>query len=353
MAALVFVETLIQSSVLALLLSSWHLCTFHIGLYWMISSQQRYRNGVCYLVAVNILLLSVAFLYIHLSSFRKSHGVARYPLPDKYQLTEPYLCINIHGDFATCERGSCAGQWKPPRTHHCSVCGACRSDFDHHCPWVGNCVTLPRLKAFVLMLSLVFLGFIVGVMPIASKLLDQISLALLVSRTDEWAKETWWNWTPAWIFFGGPFGRYFIGTAIGYRILKEARDNLDSTNNQIINQPHFRVVVIVGLTSIFAIFALVLAAFTLRRILRGETTLSTLPPTSSRSTSIIEVHPLKPGERPLDLGIVKNWNTFLSYPLFNPRRTSLYIWPRLNPTVLRRIRSSKRLNTSPSINTQE
>ena len=38
---------------------------------------------------------------------------------------------------------------KPPRTHHCSVCGKCVMRMDHHCPWTGNCVGVMNHKYFI------------------------------------------------------------------------------------------------------------------------------------------------------------------------------------------------------------
>lgn len=52
---------------------------------------------------------------------------------------------------------------KPERTHHCSICKTCIVKYDHHCPWLNQCVGLYNERYFMMFLFWLSFGCMVVV----------------------------------------------------------------------------------------------------------------------------------------------------------------------------------------------
>jgi len=53
---------------------------------------------------------------------------------------------------ATATASAATAPYKPPRSHHCRVCGVCRLRMDHHCHFAAACVGHRNYRAYLLLL---------------------------------------------------------------------------------------------------------------------------------------------------------------------------------------------------------
>lgn len=81
--------------------------------------------------------------------------------------------------------------YRPYKTTHCKFCGSCVLAFDHHCPWVGNCIGKRNYSSFffflfyltlLILFSLIVCIVLIGVSKPDSQFNVSISSSNLENR---------------------------------------------------------------------------------------------------------------------------------------------------------------------------
>ncbi|GBE59449.1 DHHC zinc finger domain-containing protein [Babesia ovata] len=117
-------------------------------------------------------LLVVEFFVMTLSNpgvLKKKHFPAQAynHLTGAYRQVAPqrFLEIQINGQVISTKYCVTCHIYRPPRTVHCSSCGGCVLRYDHHCPYVGNCIgfnNYRRFYCFVVTCCLYYLAMLVS-----------------------------------------------------------------------------------------------------------------------------------------------------------------------------------------------
>ena len=116
------------------------------------------------LIIIQITLFTMT-LVLHLSALCKDPGYLKspkgVPFMEMMKIFDPVLLC------ADCE------VVRTDRSRHCSICNKCVERFDHHCPWINNCVGLDN-HGF-------FMGFLLSMMALLTT-----TLISLIMNFDCW-----------------------------------------------------------------------------------------------------------------------------------------------------------------------
>eukprot|EP00747_Dinoflagellata_sp_TGD_P044787 gnl/TRDRNA2_/TRDRNA2_143467_c0_seq1.p1 gnl/TRDRNA2_/TRDRNA2_143467_c0~~gnl/TRDRNA2_/TRDRNA2_143467_c0_seq1.p1 ORF type:complete len:477 (-),score=67.62 gnl/TRDRNA2_/TRDRNA2_143467_c0_seq1:52-1482(-) len=107
-----------------------------------------------------------------------------------------YHDIVLHSHLFKVKYCTTCNIYRPPRCTHCSVCENCVEKFDHHCPWIGNCIgkrnyrrfyafvtTTGTLNVYVLATSAAHLALTCQDMVVEEN--RSVSSAILMSMSEE------------------------------------------------------------------------------------------------------------------------------------------------------------------------
>lgn len=90
------------------------------------------------LVVIGSILQAITLYFLFLAAFTEP-GIVKRGAPTAIEAKEPPM-VTVGKDRVKLRWCKTCRIYRPPRCKHCRFCDNCVEEFDHHCPWVMNCV---------------------------------------------------------------------------------------------------------------------------------------------------------------------------------------------------------------------
>ncbi|CAN1175152.1 Probable protein S-acyltransferase 7 [Linum perenne] len=119
-----------------------------------------HHSGVSILVIISV-LTTMDLVFLLLTAARDPGIIPRNTRPPEPEINEgverdssqPFRLprtkdVLVNGIVVKTKYCDTCMLYRPPRCSHCSICNNCVQRFDHHCPWVGQCIGLRNYRFF-------------------------------------------------------------------------------------------------------------------------------------------------------------------------------------------------------------
>ncbi|KAJ4801389.1 DHHC-type zinc finger family protein [Rhynchospora pubera] len=84
--------------------------------------------------------------------------------------------VNVNGIEIKVKYCRICDIFRPPRSSHCAVCDNCVDKFDHHCPWIGQCIGLRNYRQYLMFVFSAFIFFLFIFVVSAWRIMKKMSI---------------------------------------------------------------------------------------------------------------------------------------------------------------------------------
>ena len=112
------------------------------------------------IIVLLIILYIIIIILLMIISFNDPGILRRFKTDDNIMIERKNSHIFQLGYIRKYKYCSTCSIMRPTRSTHCSDCNNCVEKFDHHCPWIGNCIGKRNYKYFFSFLTLINILFI-------------------------------------------------------------------------------------------------------------------------------------------------------------------------------------------------